>query len=134
MKTMHCYGFLAVISILLSVSGAVAAADDKFEIIHNKISHASIGDRINISATVNDPHRNVETVRAYFKTALDDRFYFVVMEKHPDNTYSGLLPAPLPGSESLEYIILGKSTSDQIIKTRRFVVEVEDKRAIARLD
>ena len=114
--------------------GTVAAADDSIEIMHQAVSPVSVGGQVDISATVDDPHNDLEMVRVYFKTTQDDRFYFVAMEKTRSNTYTGVLPAPLRGSDSLEYVIIAKSTSDQIVKTRHYVVKVEDEDTIARLD
>jgi hypothetical protein len=134
MKAANFCSRVAVTFLFLWVCGSAAVADDQVEIMHDGIHRASVGDRIPISVTINDPRHSIETVRTFFKTRLDDRFYFVVMEKTRGKTYTGVLPAPLRGSERLEYVILAKSTSDQIVRTRRYVVDVDDKRTIARLD
>ncbi|MFC1772285.1 hypothetical protein ACFL3A_02905 [Pseudomonadota bacterium] len=133
MKVIDFYKILGFTSLYL-FTGAAAAADDRIAVMHDAVSHVSVGDQVGISATINDPHSDVETVRTYFKTSQDNRFYFVVMKKTSGNTYTGLLPAPLHGAESLEYRILAKSASDQIVKSPRYVVEVENKGVIARLD
>jgi len=134
MKAMNLRNILAVASFFLSVGGTAAAADGEIEIRHDAIDYVSLGKPIDVAATVNDPNDTIETVRTYFRTTLDDRFYFVAMDKHSDGTYSAVLPAPLRGSKWLEYVILAKSSSDQIVKTPHFAVEIADKETIARRD
>ena len=115
--------------------GPVVAADDKITITHNVIDHVYTGDPINISATINDPSSDVDMVRAYFKTTTEDRYYFVAMSKNLDNNmYTGTIPAALAGTASVEYVILARDMSDQVVKTQHYIVEVEDKKIIARLN
>lgn len=134
MNTSNFRKFIGIASFLLLGGVASAAENDLITIEHDAIGSISVGEPVKISLAINDPHGEIEMVRTYFKTTQDNRFYFVTMKKTEGNIYTGVLPAPLYGAKSLKYQVLAKSTSDQIVKTPRYVAVVEKKRAIAYLE
>ena len=132
---MKMIGFYRVFGLALAGAFCTSAgADNSVTLDHDAVDQVSVGHQVNISATINGPRGNVETVRAYFRTSEDERYYFVEMEKREDGTYGGTLPAPLRGAESMEYVILARTATDSIFKTPRYLVQVQDKGVVASLD
>ncbi|MEM7209657.1 MAG: hypothetical protein AAF434_17695 [Pseudomonadota bacterium] len=98
----------------------------EIEIAHDPIESASSGERISMTAVVEDSEHDLETVRTYFKSSEDSQFYYVSMSSEDGENFASVLPAPSAGVGSIEYFILVKNSADDIIKSQNFTVEVDD--------
>jgi hypothetical protein len=100
----------------------VAAAGET-EIVHEGISEAVSGNRIQVTATVTDP-AGLDVVRTYFKAAEGRNYNFVAMEDIGNNQFAGTLPAPAADAGSVEYLILVKNSDSMVVKTQTFQTTV----------
>jgi len=100
--------------------------DFERKISHKPLTNIIPGQKINISAEFSDQASDIETVRTFFKTNEDDRFYFITMEKSHGNTYAGVLPAALPGTRKLEYTILAKTETNEILRSSHYVLNTPE--------
>lgn len=103
-----------------------SATDLDRKINHKPLANIIPGQKIHISAKFSDQASNIESVRTFFKTNEDDRFYFITMEKTQGNTYAGVLPASLPGTKKLEYIILARTKADEILRSSHYLINTRE--------
>ncbi|MEM7098417.1 MAG: hypothetical protein AAF541_09190 [Pseudomonadota bacterium] len=115
--------FLKLISVfVVTCLSWTAVADVKFA--HEPVGKATSGQRIPI--TTNITGSDVRVARAYFKSAVGSRFFFVPLQEKSGSSFIGVLPAPRLGSSEVSYFLLAASTGGEIVKTDTYVINIED--------
>lgn len=122
--------FAGVMGAALAMTAAYAGESAQTTIEHKPIDSAVAGQRIGVNARVSDP-AGVETVRTYFRARDGAHFSFITMQESAEqgstgNEYQGMLPAPGNGAEWIDYLILAKNGSDQVVKSQTFRMQVLD--------
>ncbi|HOP47941.1 MAG TPA: hypothetical protein PK874_09780 [Desulfobacteraceae bacterium] len=97
------------------------------EMKHNPPKYFVPDHRIQLDADVSDP-AGVELVRCYFKAAGEADFVFVPMANTEKNDYAGILPAPSPATEQIEYLFLAVNRNNEVVKSQSFIINREEKK------
>ncbi len=120
----------SVAAAYLLLTQTVSAVAD-INVGHVPVEHAKSGQRIPLTASVNGD--DVRVARAYFRSAVTSRYFFVPLQLQSSGEYLGVLPAPRLGSDNVNYFLLAATTAGQIFKTDSYEIDVEDdKDALAR--
>ncbi len=99
-------------------------------VVHGPPAYFVPGYRLQLDATVSDP-AGVSVVRCYFKAAGEADYVFVPMTRTGGTSkgvlYSGVLPAPTPGTKQVKYLFLVVNNNNNVIKTQTFTIIGENK-------
>jgi hypothetical protein len=115
-------GPLVSILLLLMPLTAANAGDVTTRIKHKQPAHFIPDHRIRLEAAVTDPS-GVDRVRCYFKTAAQADHLFVEMADNGAGVFSGVLPAPGPETEQIDYLFLVVNKDNVVVKTQSHAVQ-----------
>ncbi len=118
-KQLVC-GVAGVFSVL-----SIGTVDADVKIRHKPVKQAPSNHRIELQSRVSNSNGDIVDVRAYFKSAIEERFFYVPMNES-DSGYVGVLPAPALGVGSIDYMIYAVGSDRQFVKTKRFKVAIKD--------
>ncbi len=120
--------FLSLSLVFTTFTPAFAASGDgaKTKMKHTPPKYFVPEHRIQLDVRVSDP-KGVELVRCYFKASGESDFVFVPMTDTGKNNYSGVLPAPSPTTEQIEYLFLSVNTENVVVKSQSFFLDNEEK-------
>lgn len=111
------------------------------EIIHKPVETVQSGKRISLTTEVADPE-GIKTVRVYFKTASSQNYNFVVLEQVENVkksvfeqfkrlgsnfeglAFSGLLPATIKGTTSIDYLIVVQNNASVVVKSQIYNISI----------
>jgi hypothetical protein len=100
---------------------AQTTAPPTAKIFHTALNYFIPGFRIKIRTGVADS-AGIMLARCYFRSKEGSQFVFVDMLPTTSNEYEGILPAPLPATQTIEYIILVVNFNKVVIRSQTFSV------------
>lgn len=115
-----------LLALLVSMSGADLSAVSRqvgptTTITHTPPQTFVPGFRISIKALVAD-EMGIAVVRCYFRATGEADYVFVEMRRVAGNLYAGILPAPSPTTEAIEYILLAVNYSRVVVRSQVFTM------------
>lgn len=102
----------------------IASVLADINVAHVPVEKARSGERIPLQASVSGD--DIRVARAYFRSAVSSRYFFVPLQPQSSGGYLGVLPAPRLGSDNVNYFLLAATTAGQIFKTDSYEIDVED--------